>query len=161
MIENAGLAGMKGKRGRELKAGVYERLFDGFVAADWFGRVVQRLANDRRAVGDERFEQYLASAVAGTRDVAVKARAELVLGSWLIKADDSERVDRGWSLLESAAGREGTDAAEEAAELIYVQRNLAVGAIAPNFEANTVDGEAFSLEDYRGQVVVLDFFGFW
>ena len=35
------------------------------------------------------------------------------------------------------------------------------GKVAPNFEGKTIDDFAFNLEDYRGKVVVLDFYGFW
>ena len=39
--------------------------------------------------------------------------------------------------------------------------NVAVGRIAPDFETTDVDGTAFKLSDYRGKVVVIDFWGFW
>ena len=38
---------------------------------------------------------------------------------------------------------------------------LAVGKLAPDFEAKDADGVAFKLSDYRGKVVVLDFWGYW
>jgi hypothetical protein len=39
--------------------------------------------------------------------------------------------------------------------------NLEVGKIAPEIEGEDVDGKAFKLSDYRGKVVVLDFWGHW
>ena len=36
-----------------------------------------------------------------------------------------------------------------------------VGKVAPTFVGETIDGFQFSLEDYRGKVVALDFYGFW
>jgi hypothetical protein len=38
---------------------------------------------------------------------------------------------------------------------------LAVGNRAPDFEAQDLEGTRFKLSDYRGKVVVLDFWGFW
>ena len=38
---------------------------------------------------------------------------------------------------------------------------LVVGKFAPEFTAQDADGVAFKLSDYRGKVVVLDFWGFW
>ncbi len=38
---------------------------------------------------------------------------------------------------------------------------LAVGNRAPDFEATDVTGVRFRLSDYRGKVVVVDFWGFW
>jgi cytochrome oxidase Cu insertion factor (SCO1/SenC/PrrC family) len=38
---------------------------------------------------------------------------------------------------------------------------LEVGMRAPDFEAKDVEGKTFKLSDYRGKVVLLDFWGFW
>ena len=38
---------------------------------------------------------------------------------------------------------------------------LAIGKQAPDFDAKDGDGVAFRLSDYRGKVVVLDFWGYW
>lgn len=46
------------------------------------------------------------------------------------------------------------------AELFEI-RNLAVGMLAPNIKGEDIDGVKFSLSDYRGKVVLLDFWGDW
>jgi len=38
---------------------------------------------------------------------------------------------------------------------------LAVGNYAPDIEGTDLDGNAFKLSDYRGKVVMLDFWGDW
>jgi len=38
---------------------------------------------------------------------------------------------------------------------------LAVGKLAPEIEGEDIDGTQFKLSDYRGKVVVLDFWGNW
>jgi cytochrome oxidase Cu insertion factor (SCO1/SenC/PrrC family) len=38
---------------------------------------------------------------------------------------------------------------------------LAVGKVAPNITGTDEDGKQFQLSDYRGKVVVLDFWGEW
>ena len=38
---------------------------------------------------------------------------------------------------------------------------LAVGKLAPDFTTKDADGVEFKLSDYRGKLVVLDFWGFW
>ncbi|MBI5362533.1 MAG: redoxin domain-containing protein [Planctomycetes bacterium] len=38
---------------------------------------------------------------------------------------------------------------------------LAIGKLAPDFTTKDSDGVEFKLSDYRGKVVVLDFWGFW
>ena len=44
---------------------------------------------------------------------------------------------------------------------LFELRHLQVGKVAPDIVGNDVDGVAFKLSDYRGKVVVLDFWGFW
>lgn len=44
---------------------------------------------------------------------------------------------------------------------IFELENLSVGKVAPDFTAVDQDGVTFKLSDYRGQVIVLDFWGFW
>ena len=35
------------------------------------------------------------------------------------------------------------------------------GSTAPDFKGSTIDGFQFELSEYRGKVVLLDFYGFW
>lgn len=43
----------------------------------------------------------------------------------------------------------------------FKKERLQVGMVAPDIEGEDVDGNRFSLSDYRGKVVVLDFWGDW
>src|SRR5262249_21642510 len=40
-------------------------------------------------------------------------------------------------------------------------RNLAIGKTAPNIEGEDIDGKQFKLSEYKGKVVVIDFWGHW
>jgi hypothetical protein len=44
---------------------------------------------------------------------------------------------------------------------LFEMRNLSIGQVAPEIEGEDIDGVAFKLSDYRGKVVVLDFWGHW
>ncbi len=44
---------------------------------------------------------------------------------------------------------------------LFELRNLAIGKVAPDIEGEDIDGVAFKLSDYRGKVVVIDFWGNW
>lgn len=46
-------------------------------------------------------------------------------------------------------------------KIMEAQRNLQVGKIAPDIEGPDIDGVTFKLSDYRGKVVMLDFWGDW
>lgn len=44
---------------------------------------------------------------------------------------------------------------------LFVLQNLAIGMLAPELVGVDVDGKPIRLSDYRGKVLVLDFWGFW
>jgi hypothetical protein len=71
--------------------------------------------------------------------------------------DLCERVVENYTDLKNYRGTLG-DAAE--GELFEI-RNLAIGRVAPDIEGEDLDGAGFKLSDYRGKVVVLDFWGNW
>jgi hypothetical protein len=48
------------------------------------------------------------------------------------------------------------------AEALLIEYELArTGTLAPEIEGEDLDGVPFKLSDYRGKVVVLDFWGHW
>lgn len=56
----------------------------------------------------------------------------------------------------------GTSTAGEKAEsALFELDNLRVGKTAPDIEAEDIEGVAFKLSEYRGKVVLLDFWGDW
>ena len=44
---------------------------------------------------------------------------------------------------------------------LFEARNLTVGKTAPDIEGEDIDGVVFKLSDYRGKVILLDFWGDW
>ncbi len=51
--------------------------------------------------------------------------------------------------------------AKSAAGELFEMRNLAIGKPAPDVEGEDIDGKKFKLSEYRGKVVVIDFWGHW
>ena len=45
--------------------------------------------------------------------------------------------------------------------MLFEIEHLQIGMVAPDFEAQDETGASFKLSDYKGKVVVLDFWGFW
>ena len=45
--------------------------------------------------------------------------------------------------------------------LLFELKYLAIGKTAPDIEGEDLDGEEFKLSDYRGKIVVIDFWGDW
>ncbi len=50
---------------------------------------------------------------------------------------------------------------DQAKGSLFEIRNLALGKPVPEIEGEDLDGKKFKLSDYKGKVVVLDFWGNW
>lgn len=99
-----------------------------------------------------------------------KARgtALYVLGSVLIseaktdaeKAEGRKCLERVIAEFGKVATRSGT-LGQEAEGWLFELDHLQLGMVAPDFEATDENGAKWKLSDYRGKVVVVDFWGFW
>lgn len=143
MIEQAGDAGLKRAERAAAKTELYDALFARHAGAPWFADVVRRLPRDVHDVGAESAEAHLGSLLE-VEDTTVSGLATLTLGTILADADDAERQARGKELLKS-----------------YEKKFVSVGAVAIDFTGRTFEGHEFKLSDYRGKVVLVDFYGFW
>jgi hypothetical protein len=76
------------------------------------------------------------------------------------KAGSEKLAKEAAEVLEQAI-KDGGPAAQQAKDALYLLQHLAVGKKAPEIEAEDLDGVKFKLSDYRGKVVVLDFWGNW
>ena len=70
-----------------------------------------------------------------------------------------ERIvsDDGMSAVEYRRKRLG----EAATSALFELKNLSIGKVAPDIVGEDLDGTPMKLSDYRGKVVVLDFWGDW
>ena len=93
---------------------------------------------------------------------AIKARVLQALPEVIARSGAPDAAKRRVELLERLA-KEYPDTMEGRAAkgALNSERNLAIGSAAPDFATKDVDGVEFKLSDYRGKVVVLDFWGFW
>jgi len=57
--------------------------------------------------------------------------------------------------------KKSTTIADRVVGELFEIRNLAIGKAVPDIEGEDLDGKSFKLSDYRGKVVVLDFWGNW
>ena len=107
-------------------------------------------------------------------DPELAKRVEEFLGKdaadWLSGGDAGRLEKDAEAAFEQAADkyadvkfREGSDdtIGEEAKAALFEIRELAIGKVAPELEGEDLDGKPFKLSDYRGKVVVLDFWGNW
>ena len=56
---------------------------------------------------------------------------------------------------------EGVTYADWVKNRLYVMEHLKVGAVSPDIVGKDLDAVDFKLSDYRGKVVLLDFWGYW
>jgi hypothetical protein len=68
-----------------------------------------------------------------------------------------ERVQQQYPDVPNGTGKLG----DAAATALFALRQLAIGKPAPEIEGEDIDGRPLRLSDYRGKVVVLDFWGHW
>ena len=93
---------------------------------------------------------------------AVKAHALYRVARIWEESDEDEQQAQGAELMQSlvrdyAKTHYGTVAASR----LVTADDLQVGRPAPDFFGTTFEGHEFNLSDYKGKVVLLDFYGFW
>jgi len=94
---------------------------------------------------------------------AVKAAATFARGV-MLSSKYSRKADpeQGKALLDKVIKEYAdTKYPAMARPFLFEMEHLQVGKVAPDFESEDLDGRKFKLSDYRGKVVVLDFWGFW
>ena len=88
----------------------------------------------------------------------VKGAASLALGQMLASENPTEAEKHLNAVIEKYGSK---NQKERAKGELFEMHNLAIGKVAPEIEGEDVDGKKFKLSDYRGKVVVIDFWGDW
>ena len=119
----------------------------------------------RRSVGAELHAKVLDMLMASDHKM-IKAYALYSKGYSLVvrrgvKPSDEEAVKGRQMLAECARLAKGTALALRAAAPEFEKARLQIGMEAPDIVGEDLDGVSFKLSDYRGKVVVLDFWGDW
>jgi hypothetical protein len=112
----------------------------------------------------DRAEAALQKIADGSPHHSVQAAALFTLGARKVQWRQPTPAERAAARkLFDRVKREyaGTPYAKRAESFVFELENLQIGMTAPDFEATDPDGKTFKLSDYRGKVVVLDFWGFW
>jgi hypothetical protein len=117
-----------------------------------------------RAIGDAEGKEFLDAVIAKNphalnRAWALYWRAYPLTRGRGVSAEDKEKGEQMLAEAEKLAA--GTLLAERIAAPRFEQERLQIGMTAPDIEGADVDGTPFKLSDYRGKVVVIDFWGFW
>jgi hypothetical protein len=123
---------------------------------EYVGKQAAQMARQVRLMGPSIKGQIMVSAGNMLRDQYEKAyRAKSK------DADDLYQKARAY-FAEGAKKSAGDNAlAKQFEDALYLLERLSLGKVAPEIEGEDLDGKHFKLSDYRGKVVVLDFWGNW
>jgi hypothetical protein len=102
--------------------------------------------------------EFLELALEKNPHAKVKGAAALSLGN-VVTRKDPRKAEQYFNIVIEKYGTK--EQKEKAKGELFEMHNLAVGKVAPEIKGKDVDGKAFKLSDYRGKVVVLDFWGDW
>jgi hypothetical protein len=153
---------MKRAETKAEKQRLYALLVEGYVTAPWFGDALGQMKRDGSLVGIETLITTYEAVIEKNEAKEVKAHAMYLLAKHLMEDKNEERRAAGMRWFEKlAADFDGTKHGEMANDELFEVKHLGIGCEAPDFEASTIDGHDFKLSDYKGKVVLLDFYGFW
>ena len=153
-------------RSPDMSSKAMELLFENHTDSEAIAAVCFPLVRSGDPADAERLEML---AEKSPHDV-VKGAATLCLANRLKRMserDDSIEQVEYMSLFKKVVNDyadvelDGRKFSETAANVIFEIENLSIGSEAPDIQAEDLDGVVFKLSDYRGKVVVLDFWGHW
>ncbi|MBL8889530.1 MAG: redoxin domain-containing protein [Planctomycetaceae bacterium] len=103
-----------------------------------------------------------------SKDESVKGVGTFLLAQQLANQENPALEDRVKKLLNQVLTKYATvigvnrqPLGPQAEKLLFVLEHLSVGKVAPDISGADLDGVPFKLSDYRGKVVVIDFWGDW
>ena len=162
MADNLRDKGLKVQAARDERARLYKLVVDKYLGEEWFGELLAALPRNRRAFTPEWEEGTYRKVMEGSPHRRVQALAMDQL-SELLSRDEGQKAQQESEqlLLKLAAEYRDTPQGANAGGLLYERKYLATGKVAPDFDGKTIDGHDFKLSDYRGKVVLVDFYGFW
>lgn len=128
-------------------------------------KITELLENGRglmAAVGPESANELLSKIASENKDDQAKAWALYQQGNMLRTAKATDEQKAKMAELHAAAEKLAKgDLADRLQAPRFEKERLQIGMEVPDIVGEDVDGVPFKLSDYRGKVVVLDFWGFW
>jgi len=113
-------------------------------------------------------EAFLRAVLEKSEDHAAQGQACYSLACILTRGQDETRRKESESLFERVAAKFGDlkwygerSLGDKANGDLFEMRNLTVGKAAPEIVGEDENGRPIKLSDFRGKVVMLDFWGFW
>ncbi len=148
---------------REQKTRLFSRAVSALAATDEAKDLLKALTKQNESLEPQTLEGLLLDFAGASKDVELGSKALYERAKHMMdRATSDEERAKAFAALEELAKKYPTSKAARGVEdLLYANRNLKVGCTAPEFTTEDVDGASFRLADYRGKVVLIDFWGFW
>lgn len=144
------------------QAQIVARMLAEFLNAPAIADFAADLPMAEWTLGRPKTVEALRTIRAKSQDSGGRLAAALSLGRLLTAGSHETEKTEGHTLLEEVV-RTAPDSpgAQQATHLLFELDHLQIGMIVPEIAGVDSAGQAFHLSDYRGKVVVLDFWGFW
>ena len=139
------------------KAAAMDPLIEHHVNNPKMGQVISTLSRTPTPQAEKWLTQISENAMGTVKANAVIGRIALTSRK---KDPDPEQLDALEKMLDTYV-KENTTLIARAEKELFALRNLSIGKSAPEIVAADLDGVEFKLSDYRGKVVLLDFWGDW
>lgn len=151
----------------DAKSAVDAIVADHIASPDLVG-FASMLGYASESIGRDKAKTALNALIEKSPHRTVKAPALFSLGSMLTERGTAEEKAAGRKAFERVVAefadvkpKRGGAYAERAKGYLFELDHLQIGMLAPNFESIDENGQKFSVADYKGKVVVLDFWGHW
>jgi len=143
-----------------------ETLVNDHVKSDRLMPVADMIGSMAYSFGKERAHDLLTRLVDQNGNVEIEAnalftRAQMYVGTRGGDATDAQREQAIADLRKSLELTKDEGLSELVRGAIHEEETLGVGKPAPDIVGEDLDGVPFKLSDYRGKVVMLDFWGDW
>jgi hypothetical protein len=158
------------ERGKALLNEALDTLVADHAQSESMAGLAGNLRYATSVLGEERVTRTLEAIAARTSLRTVKAAA--LFNQAAVLAEEHPAADASLAKAKTLLGdlqknfadvnfRGERSYSQAAAGLLFALENLAVGKPCPDFQANDAEGASFKLSDYKGKVVLVDFWGFW
>ncbi len=145
------------------KLELYGKLIEKFGSADWAEQIVTFVRNEKKSFGMQEMDKLLSQLKASSKNpevqaAALDALATVLSGTSAGPAEQKRAAEYKEELVKSFPDSKVVSRMNAKA---FREQNLAVGKPVPDFTAKDIEGAEFKLSEYKGKVVLLDFWGFW
>lgn len=143
---------------------VVERVLKNHTKSPQLGVMLENAMSLSRFVGQEQSNLLLERVIADNQNPETKAWAiywQSVALSRNKEATAEDKLKAEQLLAEAGKLAAGTILGDRIAAPTFEKERLQIGMEAPDIAGEDLDGASFKLSDYRGKVVVLDYWGFW